>query len=287
MKTTTLITMIAVLAFACGEKQNATQNAALPTNAPTIQQPSAVQSQAQPGAVAQTAATQASAPAGTLAGTIVETMDSGGYTYMKLKTASGEHWVATQQTPVKKGQNVTVLAQMTAEKFHSSTLNRTFDTIVFGSLPAAAPVQSAAASPASMKMPPNHPATGAGPMGNAAQHMGGGAADIGAISVPKAEGANGHTVAELWADKASLRDKPVAVRGKVVKFLPGIMGRNWLHLRDGSGSADAGTHDITVTTTEGAAVGDTVVVNGLLRVDKDFGAGYKYGVIIEDGKVVK
>jgi hypothetical protein len=124
-------------------------------------------------------------------------------------------------------------------------------------------------------------------MGNPAQHMGGGAADIGAISVAKAEGANGHTVAELWGDKASLRDKPVAVRGKVVKFLPGIMGRNWLHLRDGSGSADAGTHDITVTTADGAAVGDTVVVNGVLRVDKDFGAGYKYGVIIEDGKVAR
>ena len=281
MKRTLLISTIAVLALACGEKKDATQSAALPTNPPTVQQPSAVQLQPQ----AQPAATPAAAPSGTVAGTIVETMDSGGYTYMKIKTASGEQWVATQQTPVKKGQNVTVLAQMTAEKFHSSTLDRTFDPIVFGSLPAAAAPAPASAS--QMTMPPNHPATGASPMGNPAQHMGGGAADVGAISVAKAEGANGHTVAELWGDKASLHDKPVAVRGKVVKFLPGIMGRNWLHLRDGSGSAADGTHDITVTTTEGAAVGDTVLVNGLLRVDKDFGAGYRYGVIIEDGKVTK
>lgn len=283
MKRTLLISTIAVLALACGEKKDATQSAALPTNPPTVQQPSAMQTQAQ----AQPAATPTAAPSGTVAGTIVETMDSGGYTYMKIRTASGEQWVATQQAPVKKGQNVTVLAQMTAEKFHSSTLDRTFDTIVFGSLPAAAaPAPAPAQMP--MQMPPNHPAAGgASPMGNPAQHMGGGAADVGAISVAKAEGANGHTVAELWGDKATLHDKPVAVRGKVVKFLPGIMGRNWLHLRDGSGSAADGTHDITVTTTDGAAVGDTVVVSGLLRVDKDFGAGYKYGVIIEDGKVTK
>jgi len=94
-------------------------------------------------------------------------------------------------------------------------------------------------------------------------------------------------VAEVWAQKDKLKDAPVAVRGKVVKFLPGIMGKNWLHLRDGSGSREKGDDDITVTTSETAAVGDVVLVSGVVRIDKDFGAGYRYPVIVEEAKVSK
>jgi len=150
---------------------------------------------------------------------------------------------------------------------------------VAAALPQTAPAQ-APAQPAPANITPS-------PMDTPAQHISGGTADISKIDVARAEGANGHTVAELWAGKAALQDHPVTVRGKVVKFLPGIMGRNWLHLRDGSGSPEQGTHDITVTTNETAAVGDTVLVNGILRADKDFGAGYRYGVIIEEAKLAR
>ena len=77
------------------------------------------------------------------------------------------------------------------------------------------------------------------------------------------------------------------VRGKVVKFLPGIMGRNWMHLRDGSGSGKNGDNDLTVTTSDTAAVGDIVTIKGVVHLDKDFGAGYTYAVIIEDASLVK
>jgi glutamate-1-semialdehyde aminotransferase len=71
-------------------------------------------------------------------------------------------------------------------------------------------------------------------------------------------------------------------RGKVVKFSGGIMGRNWIHLRDGSGSATDKTNDLVVTTTEQAKVGDVVTAKGVVRVDKDFGAGYVYKALVED-----
>ena len=71
----------------------------------------------------------------------------------------------------------------------------------------------------------------------------------------------------------------------MVKFNQQIMGKNWLHIRDGSGEADAKTNDLTVTTGVTAKVGDTVLVTGKLVLDKDFGYGYKYAVIIEDAKV--
>ena len=90
-----------------------------------------------------------------------------------------------------------------------------------------------------------------------------------------------------WSQKASLKEKGVTVKGQVVKFSPGIMNRNWIHLQDGSGSADKKTNDITVTTQDDAKVGDVVTVKGTVRLDKDFGAGYAYPVIVEDAKLSK
>jgi hypothetical protein len=100
--------------------------------------------------------------------------------------------------------------------------------------------------------------------------------------IAKAEG--GKTVAEVFAAKDQLAGQPVVVRGKVVKSNPDIMGKNWLHVRDGSGAE--GTNDLTVTTAGAVPnVGDTVVVKGVLALNKDFGMGYQYDVIVEDAEV--
>ncbi len=82
-----------------------------------------------------------------------------------------------------------------------------------------------------------------------------------------------------------LAGKPVSVRGKVVKYNANILGKNWLHIQDGSGSADNGDNDLTVTTSTPVALGATVLVTGNVSTNRDFGAGYKYSVIIEDANV--
>ena len=112
-----------------------------------------------------------------------------------------------------------------------------------------------------------------------------GPSDVGPIKVAKAEG--GKTVAEIFAQRAALKDKEVAVRGKVVKFTPEVMGKNWIHLRDGSGSREKKDDDITVTTAATAAVGDVILVRGVVKLDRDLGAGYTYSAIIEDAKLSK
>lgn len=91
------------------------------------------------------------------------------------------------------------------------------------------------------------------------------------------------TVAEVFAKKDALAGKNISVKGKVVKFSGGIMGTNWFHIKDGTGSA--GTDDLVVTSDDVAKVGDQVVVKGELSRDVDFGAGYKYAVIVQKGKV--
>jgi hypothetical protein len=123
------------------------------------------------------------------------------------------------------------------------------------------------------------------PSGMMGSPAGEAAADVGPIDVARAEGATGRTVAELYAEKGELAGKTITLRGKVVKYSAGIMGRNWIHLQDGSGDKAAGTHDITVTSIDSAAVGETILIEGVVTVDKDFGAGYRYDVIVEEASV--
>lgn len=208
-------------------------------------------------------AAKSNAGVGEVTGKILETMDAAGYTYVRLETASGEVWAAITQTPLKAGEVITIHREMTAEKFESKALNRTFDRLAFGAILTGTPASDAKES-------------------SAAAHMT--AADAGTIDVAKTEG--GHAVSELWASKATLRDTEVLVRGKVVKSVLHVMNRNWVHLRDGSGSRETGTDDITLTTEDEVAVGDVATFRGTLRVERDFGAGYRYALIIEDARIV-
>lgn len=106
--------------------------------------------------------------------------------------------------------------------------------------------------------------------------------DVADVKVPKAEGANARTVAQVNTDRMALKDKPVVIRGKVVKFNGGIMGKNWVHLRDGSGSAADNSNDILVTSMDEAKVGDVVIAKGIVKTDVNLGAGYAYKVLVED-----
>ncbi|MFU8896863.1 MAG: hypothetical protein ACNA8J_10785 [Gammaproteobacteria bacterium] len=108
-----------------------------------------------------------------------------------------------------------------------------------------------------------------------------GVADVDLSGIARADG--GVTVAELYASKDELAGEPVTLRGKIVKVNAGIMGTNWLHVRDGSGAE--GSNNITITTDQLADVGDIVLVTGVLAVNKDFGMGYRYEAILEEAEV--
>lgn len=113
------------------------------------------------------------------------------------------------------------------------------------------------------------------------------AADVGDVKVPKATGPDAQTVAEIITKKTTLNSKPVLVRGKVVKYTPGVMGKNWIHLQDGSGSAADGTNDVLVTTKDETKIGAVVVARGTVRTDVDLGSGYFYKVLVDEAKLQK
>lgn len=93
----------------------------------------------------------------------------------------------------------------------------------------------------------------------------------------------GQTIGDIYASRDGFAGAVITVRGRVVKFDPQIMGKNWIRLRDGTGSA--GAYELTITTVDIAKVGDTVLVTGKVTLNKDFGKGYKYDRLIEDAKV--
>ena len=205
-------------------------------------------------------------------GTVIETMNAARYTYVHVNTGNEKIWAAAPEFQVKVGDRVVVLEGTPMRDFHSKTLNRDFAVIYFVS---SILNETGGALAKETGMPAGHPPI-AGPSTPP---------QIDVRGVKKAAG--GMTIGEVYAKKANLPGKEVTLRGKVVKFNAQIMGKNWLHVRDGSGDADARTNDLTITTDVTVAVGDTVLISGKVVLDKDFGYGYKYGVIIEDAKVTR
>jgi len=230
----------------------------------------------------------------TLEGKIVETMDASGYTYVNLENAAGNTWAAMPQTKVEVGQEIALSGGMPMTNFESKTLGRTFDTIIFSG---GIVKQGGAAAPGTTaSLPPGHESFSDAMQGEAGaatpQSMGtpsgGSTAAVTAaedVKVEKAEGENAYSVGEIFAKRQDLDKQKVLIRAKVVKVSPMIMGKNWLHLQDGTGDAASKTHDLVVTTMAEAEKGAVVVIEGTVAADKDFGSGYRYDVIVEDAAI--
>ena len=209
-------------------------------------------------------------------GKVAETMNSGGYTYILLQTKTKMSWVAIAETKVELGQEVVLAPGMEMIDFHSKSLDRTFDSIIFSEglitqRDVAAGQGSAHGSADAQKK--TYGSKGTKP---AAKEN---------INVEKATGENSYTVAELFEKRKELDNQDIVLRGEVIKVTARIMNKNWLHIQDGTGSAQDGNNDMVVTTMDLPSVGDIVTVKGVLFSDKDFGSGYRYDAIIEFGQV--
>ena len=189
---------------------------------------------------------------------VLETMSSGGYTYMKVQDGKKEYWIAMTQRDVKVGQSISYSEQGWMQNFHSKTLNRTFKTILFaGNVSAAA--QAQAQTPHKMPKSQMH---------------------------SKYQEKNTLSIAELFAHREKYVNKTVTVKGKVTKTSDGIMRLNWVHIEDGS--SFKGMDDLVFTTTQPSPkVGSVVYATGKLIKDKDFGYGYFYPVIIQESSFKK
>jgi len=222
---------------------------------------------------------QAASGQETFSGKVAETMNAGTYTYVLVATGTNKLWAAGPQFAVKVGDTVTVASAMPMDNFHSKTLNRDFPVIYF-----AGNITVNGGNAGAEKLPPGHPnisgvADGKLPPGHPALPGKAAPAKIDFAGFKPGK----DTVASVCGASSKFAGKTVALHAKVVKYNAEILGKNWLHIQDGTGKD--GSNDLLVTSTATAKVGDTVLVEGKVALNKDFGSGYKYAVMVEDAKV--
>jgi hypothetical protein len=204
-------------------------------------------------------------------GTVVETMVSGGYLYMKLE--GQDTWIATSPLPqpVSVGDKIEYTGGLEMGNFHSRSLGRTFENILFiqnvklAGSGADAMHAEAMKSHSSSGMTLPKPVTVVAPA-------------AGEIAVLK----EGKTIADILSGSDQLKEQAVSLNAKVMKVSEGIMGKNWITLQDGTGTEPQ--NKLLVTSQELVTPGDIVIAQGILKTDVDLGSGYTYKVLLEEAK---
>lgn len=225
-------------------------------------------------------------------GNVVETQDVSPYTYVRLDDGAGHQiWAAVPQTQLEIGEKIALENGTVMTNFNSKTLNRTFESIIF----AAGLIRDSEKKTVRTPGAANGGSSGdllseSASHGMTSQSSGGSTraiASFSGVKVEKSTAQNGYTVGELFAKAVDLNNQKVTVKGQVVKVSPNIMGKNWIHIQDGTGDPATNTHDLVVTSSDIAEKGAIISLEGVLAADKDFGFGYRYDVLIEDAEVVK
>ncbi|MBT8382249.1 MAG: hypothetical protein HKP17_09610 [Ignavibacteriaceae bacterium] len=190
---------------------------------------------------------------------VVDKINANNYTYLQVSENKKNYWIAVSQMEIEIGETVYFSKYMEMKDFKSETIDRTFNSLLF--------VEDArkSATPDHMKQ------------------VHSGAMTISKQNVKVEPLDDGYTIKQIYAEKKDLEDKVIEVKGKVVKFNPQIMNRNWIHIQDGTGAEN--DYDLVVTSADQVKVGDVIIVEGAVIIDKDFGAGYFFPVIIEDARI--
>lgn len=195
---------------------------------------------------------------------VEEALNTEKYTYLRVNENGESFWIAIPKTPVQIGATYYYQGGLMKKNFASREYNRVFETIYLVSGISTQPAAAATGSAVDQALAQTQDAAATAPP----------------TDIKRATGAV--KIADLLANPGKYEGKTIKVTGKVVKLNPMIMGRNWVHVQDGT----ANNFDLTITTTEMVQLGSVVTLEGVIALNKDFGAGYKYNVIME-GAVVK
>jgi len=193
-----------------------------------------------------------------------DVIQSSGYTYLLLTEGDKEYWAAVSRFEAEKGKTYYYKSGMEMQNFKSKELNRVFESIQF--------IMEFSDQPIQEKKPEALTTKGRQSLEK-----------VDGLKVEPVSG--GVKLSEIFSNKGNFAGKKIKVTGQVIKFSSEIMNKNWVHLQDGSEAN--GIYDLTVTTIDTVAVGSVVTFEGVITVDKDFGYGYKYDVMMEESKIVK
>ncbi len=196
--------------------------------------------------------------------TVEEVIHTKTYTYLKVIEDNEEKWLAISRRDTEIGETLYWTEALEMKNFESKELERTFKTVYF--------IQNISSQPTPM-MPEGH-----------AQNLQGRKPQIAKESVSIESVKGGVTIAELFSNPENYSEKSIVVKGKVTKFNKEIMNKNWAHIQDGTSQDE--NFDLTITTSETVSPGDVVTFKGKITLDKDFGYGYSYKILMEDAEIV-
>lgn len=198
---------------------------------------------------------------------VAEVLPTQRYVYMKVNEGVQEYWIAARKQPVQVGETYYFTNALLKTNFTSQEYDRTFSQIYLVSK-LVPEKHGGAGLPSDVVQIPMH-----GPDGSK--------------TVPAASAKDAPTgvtrIAELTANPSAFAGKTITLHGKVSKVNPQIMKRNWIHLQDGS----ADSYDLVITSTADVPEGSTITIKGVVSLNKDFGAGYTYALLVENGELIQ
>lgn len=190
------------------------------------------------------------------------------YSYIRVLEDGQEKWIAAPSTPVEVGKTYYYGKTMEMNNFESKDLNKTFEIVYF--------VEKISTTAEDTKLPLT---TNPHPVNPEATKP---TIEKKEVKVEALEGSI--SLAELFKNSDNYNNKIVTIQGEVTKFNPAIMNLNWIHMQDGT--EFNGVFDLTVTTKAEAKVGDRITIRGKVALNKDFGAGYLYNIIVENAEII-
>lgn len=196
---------------------------------------------------------------------VKEVQQTSGYTYLLVQESDKEYWMAVGKTEAEVGEKLYYTDAMEMKNFESKDLNKVFDRIFFVDRVSKSPID-AETKRAEM----------------IAKKQEGISKLLDSIKISPA--IDGQSIGELYKNAKDYDKQKVKVKGQVTKVNLNIMDRNWVHLMDGTKGEDRS--DLTFTTMDVVKVGDTVTFEGILALDREFGAGYVYPLVVEDAVLI-
>ena len=200
------------------------------------------------------------------------------YTYLLVKGDGKEFWVAVPTMNASPGETYHYQGGMMMQDFESKELGKTFDEVLFVE---ALFKGDGSSIETSQDMHEGH--DHGMPQEQATTSGGKAAVEKTDVTIERVEGTV--SIADLYGNPGAYEGKVIQVQGKVAKFSPAIMSRNWIHIQDGT--EHEGKYDLTVTSPDNFQVDDVVIVEGVVALNIDFGYGYSYDILLEEAKAVK
>lgn len=211
---------------------------------------------------------------------VSEVIHTSNYTYLRAKEEDSEKWFAIPLKEVKVGETYYHGASMEMKNFASKELNRTFETIYFLEGISSTPVRAENILPAQDPEEDHHHISD---NSQTVKTGTGAVTDKKNIKIETEKGSV--SIADLFAGKKSFEGKKVSVKGQVTKFSTGILNKNWIHIQDGT--EHGGKFDLTITSDQKVNIGDIVIFEGKITLDKDLGHGYFFELIMENAILKK